>query len=122
MTGRDVAKALSAGRVLVGAGLVVAPAQAGRPWIGPDAARPTTTIFARALGARDLALGLGTLLSLRDGLSTRHWMRAGILSDAVDLGATLAARRALSRSGLYGTVAIAGGAVAIGAALANRID
>jgi hypothetical protein len=122
MTGRDLAKLLNAGRVVVGAGLMVAPAQAGRPWIGDDAARPATAVFARAFGARDLALGLGTLLSLRDGLTTRRWMQAGVLSDAVDLGATLAARRALPRAGVIGTAVVAGSAAAVGLALANRLD
>jgi hypothetical protein len=50
--------------------------------------------LARALGARDLALGVGGLLALRAGdrARARRWFAAQGMTDAIDLLATVAAR------------------------------
>ena len=48
-------------RTGVGASLLVAPAWAGRIWVGEDAGGHGTKVFARAVGARDVALGVGIL-------------------------------------------------------------
>jgi hypothetical protein len=70
------------------------------------------------LGAREVALGLGTLTALRrpDGAAARTWVAAGVLCDAVDVlavgGALLRGRL---RTGSGGAVlAVAAGAVALG--------
>ena len=52
MTARDAARAIAAGRVLVGAAFLTAPALAGRGWIGEDADRPAVQAIFRALGAK----------------------------------------------------------------------
>jgi hypothetical protein len=122
MSARTVAQAVAVGRIAIGAGLIAAPGHAGAQWIGADAHRGPTSVLSRGFGGREIGLGLGTLLSLRDGLTTKHLLRAGVISDAADFFGTWAARRELPRTGAYGTLAIAGGAVAIGAALANRLD
>ncbi|MDQ3741665.1 MAG: hypothetical protein M3389_12065, partial [Actinomycetota bacterium] len=57
MSPRDAARALAFGRIAIGAACVVAPRSAGAMWIGADALRPGTTVFTRALGARDVLLG-----------------------------------------------------------------
>ena len=90
-----LARVLGAGRAVLGAGLLVAPAALGRPWIGAAADTPGAQVALRGLGVRDLVLG-GIALHLAP-----HGRRAAApptrcaLSDAVDFGATLAARRAL---------------------------
>ena len=122
MSPRTIARLLAMGRIAVGAGFLAAPGRAGEAWVGSDAHRSSGAVLGRAFGGRDLALGVGTLLSLRDGLTTKHWVRAGIISDAADFYGTFAARRELPRLGAYGTLAIAGGATAVGAFLASRLD
>jgi hypothetical protein len=76
-------------RIVAGTALLAAPRVAGRVWIGEDAGRAGTMVFAQALGARDALIGLGTLLALREGQSPRWWLLAGAASDAVDALATL---------------------------------
>jgi hypothetical protein len=83
---QPVARALAAGRVAIGAALCAAP-QLGAQWVGADGRRPGARTLTRALGARDAALGLGTLLAA-DTAELRHWLLASSLSDAVDLAAT----------------------------------
>jgi hypothetical protein len=90
-------------------------------WIGGAAARrPETRVFGRALGARDLALGLGALRALREGDddAARAWMAGHALSDGADLLATLAAWRDLPTGPMLFAVAMAGASTAIGAAAA----
>jgi hypothetical protein len=64
----------------------------------------------RMLGARELALGDGTLVALRRGHDTRDWALAQVLSDAVD---ALALAGAVARGNVR---AVPGGAVAFVAA------
>ena len=52
-----LARVLGAGRVVLGAGLVVAPAALGRPWIGAAADTPGGQVALRGLGVRDVLLG-----------------------------------------------------------------
>ena len=121
---RTLATGLAVNRILFGVNFVVAPRRGGASWIGSAAAaRPATGVFARALGARDLALGLGALRALREGddAAARAWMAAHALSDGVDLVATLAARRALPAAPAGFAVAMAAGSTAIGVAGALRL-
>jgi len=49
--------------------------------------------MSRALGARDVAIGVGTMTALANGQPVRHWALAGAASDLVDGLATLVAIR-----------------------------
>ncbi len=117
MSGRDVLRGLAAGRVAVGAGLIAVPAFVGGRWVGPDAAAPGTKVLGRALGVRDLVLGLGTLEADRRGESLRTWLLAGAIADTVDLVATAAAGDGIPTPGQRATVAIAGAAALTGLVL-----
>ena len=111
---RSLATTLAANRVLFGVGYLVAPERVGAGWIGRAARKDATKVFTRALGARDLALGAGALGALvRGDESARLWLAAHAVSDAVDLGATLAAREALPESGFRFAVGMAGASTAI---------
>src|SRR5919106_6454995 len=88
---RDHALAHARGRMLVGAAFVIAPGLAGRLWIGGDAARGSVKVVARAFGVRDLALGLGVVIALDRGAPVRGWLEGGVLSDSMDVCATLLA-------------------------------
>jgi hypothetical protein len=114
MNARALARLMAASRVAIGAGFVVAPRLAMRSWIGRDADRPTNMLLTRAFGARDLVLGVGPLLSLRNRDALRPWLAAGVVADTTDLFATLAARGEIPPASRAMVVSVAGGAVALG--------
>jgi hypothetical protein len=73
-------------RAVLGMGLVAAPRLAPR-MLGADTDGP---VLGRLLGARDLAVATGTLVSRRHPRSTVAWLVAAVLTDASD--AVLAGR------------------------------
>src|SRR5512142_3236731 len=91
------ARTLAAGRVLIGATLVAAPDLVAGPWVGDDARTRGARVIARALGARDAALGAGTLAAAGDAAQLRRWLIASSASDAADFVATLAGPRSPAR-------------------------
>jgi hypothetical protein len=129
---RYAATAVSAGRVALGVAALTWPSVPGRPWVGASADELGTQVFGRALGARDLALGLGALAALRkaphsgsgsgsgpagpDAASASAWLAAGALSDALDAAITAAAWPRLPRVTRWLVAASAGGAAVAGAA------
>ncbi|HUY29813.1 MAG TPA: hypothetical protein VMV02_02315 [Acidimicrobiales bacterium] len=120
---RQAAGTLAAARVALGAVAFVAPTVPARPWVGSEeAARPGARLLARALGARDLALGLGALLAMRHEASLRGWVEAGGLADAGDTVATLVAFRSLPRRSRWAVLASTVGAAAGAAVLAPYVD
>jgi hypothetical protein len=113
-----LARGLAMNRMSFGVGLVLVPGLYARTWVGSDAAgEDSTRILARALGARDLVLGAGGLLALRDGDAerSRRWFAAQGVTDAVDLGAALAARGIPMPARMFVAV-MAGGSAAIAGA------
>src|SRR5215217_6932241 len=67
-----LARGLALNRISFGAGLILAPRLYARTWIGAaGAADDRAKLLARALGARDLVLGAGGLMALRDGDTPR---------------------------------------------------
>ena len=88
-----LAKGQAVARVVIGTGLVVAPAVFGRFWTGPAAPAENARVLARAVGPRDLALGAGGLLAVREG--DPRWIArsfaAQAVADAVDVVALAAA-------------------------------
>ncbi len=118
---RQLVRSLAAGRVAVGTALLVAPALAARSWAGPEAARPATKVFLRALGIRDLALGLGTLRALGRGEDPVPWARYGAAADGVDAAATLLGYRALAPRGRFAVLLLAAAAAAGGAVAAEHL-
>jgi hypothetical protein len=122
MDARELALWHARGRQLVGAAFVLAPGLAGRRWIGGDAARRPVKVLARGFGVRDLALGLGVVIALDRGTPARGWIEAGLLSDAVDLAATLLAGRSIPPGVRWPAAALGAGSAAVGALLAGRVD
>lgn len=109
-------------RAGLGVVALVTPGVVGRPWIGDDADGDGARVFARALGGRDLALGLGALLAARHGGPVRGWIEAGALADLADTGATLTAFTRLPRKSRYAILALTLGAVLAGGLLAPLVD
>ena|SRR5215210_3813269 len=122
MEARPLARLHALGRVVLGAGLTLAPRRAGAAWLGRDARRPGTQVATQALGARDLAIGLGTAYAAGQGYGARPWLWAGIVADAVDLAATLRARRHLPAPAAAGVALVAGGSVLLGLWLSSELD
>jgi hypothetical protein len=105
---RDVARLIAAGRIAIGAALLLAPRRATLPWIGvADASRPGAKVLARAMGARDVVIGAIALHTLGNPQVAPRWQKAGAAVDGVDLAATLAARRELPRGGVALVVTMA---------------
>ena len=127
MTSTDVpsllrrgALAVAAGRVALGVTALAWPSVPARPWVGAAADDVAARVFGRALGARDLALGLGALAALQGPAAeagpARAWVAAGALSDALDVVASLASWPDLPRVTRWLVAASAGGAALAGAA------
>jgi hypothetical protein len=117
---RRGATAVAAGRVALGVTALVWPSVPARPWVGAAADGLAARVFGRALGARDLALGLGALAALHGPAAeagpARAWVAAGALSDALDVAASLSSWRELPRVTRWLVAASAGGAALAGAA------
>src|SRR5918994_2454738 len=100
---------ISFGRFLFGVAFISKPQVMEQLWIGKQARLPGAQLLTRAVGARDLALGLGGLQALtRNDGSARPWLAAAAVCDAVDFGATWTAGRGIPRQARTGVLAIAG--------------
>jgi len=112
--------ALAVGRIAYGAALAVAPRRAAGAWLGAHADDPGAQVALRGLGVRDLALGAGGLIALRERgrRDAAVWMVAQAAADATDLVSTLLARRHLTGRAVRAAVAIAGAAAALDVAQA----
>lgn len=101
---RAAAAALAAGRITLGVVALVAPQWPARPWVGRGRSdQPAVRVLGRALGGRDIGLGLGALGALARpdapaGQQLVPWLLAGGLADAADVVATIAAWRHLPRT------------------------
>jgi hypothetical protein len=118
-----LAQGLAINRIAFGAGLIVAPSLYARPWIGRGASDERVQVLARALGARDLALGVGGLLAWRDG--DVEWARrafaAQAFADGVDVVAILAAGDRVPLASRIAGGVLATGSAAVAAAYARRL-
>src|SRR5262245_65733702 len=96
---RRGALTVAAGRVALGLTALAWAAVPARPWVGASADDLAARVFGRALGARDVALGLGALAALQgpgaEPGSAAAWVAAGALSDALAVVASLASWRDL---------------------------
>lgn len=123
---RRWATAVAVGRVALGVTALAWPSVPARPWVGAAADDVAARVFGRALGGRDLALGLGALVALQgpeaQAGSARAWLAAGALSDALDVAATVSSWPDLPRVTRWLVAASAGGAALAGAAGALVAD
>jgi len=123
MNPRTMLMGLIVGRLAIGAALVAKPqSQVGTGWIGEDAKRPTAAVAFRAVGARDMALALGTLATRRSGGPLKPWLLAATLADATDLVATFSAGRAVPKSSKAMIALLAGGAIVQQLALTRSVE
>jgi hypothetical protein len=116
----QIARALAALRIVTGGLLLVAPGVPARLWLG-ERGDPSVKLLARAMGARDLALGVGALRALTTGEPAMPWVAGGAASDATDALASLLGlgRRHPGRALVMG--AVAGAAALAGARAAQEL-
>ena len=119
MDARDLALLNARGRMAIGASLVLAPRLIGPLWIGDAGDRPVVKMMSRALGARDLALGLGVAVALDRGKPVRGWLEGAALADGGDLVATLLAGDSIPR-GKRRRVALVAAVSLVGCAVVAR--
>jgi hypothetical protein len=108
---RHVVRLLAMGRIGLGIAMLLAPRRSMSSWLGASSAERPTQVAIRALGARDLALGLGTLRSLDSGDDAlRDWVTAAGACDVADAVATVLAYPTLPKRGRALSLFIAAGA------------
>ena len=107
---RILAGLISLARFVFGVVFISHPKIMDEAWIGRQARLPGAQVLSRAVGARDLALGLGGVqATVRNDGSARQWLGAAALCDAVDFGATYAAGRKIPRGARTTVMALAAG-------------
>lgn len=122
-TARRLAESVAWGRIGLGATAVLAPSIPLRPWVGREVAwRPRAKLLARALGFRDIALGVGAVMALHHDAPVRGWVEGGALADAGDVLATLIAFGTLPKWGRWLVLASAASAVAASGVAAPAVD
>jgi hypothetical protein len=122
MDDATLALLLARARMAFGLTAVLAPRLATRIITGKPEAVGVEPLFARMIGARDLALGLGTVIALDHGTPVRGWLEGSALADAGDCLSALASRKQMTERSLFGTMVLAGFAAVAGAVLGRRLD
>jgi hypothetical protein len=112
----------SLARIGAGAAMLLAPGWMGRSWVGGDAMGPGVKAIVRALGIRDLMLGVGAYLAVEEGRSVRRWVEFGLAADAVDALATLLAARHIPKRNVARVVMVSGSAAGAQAWLLGQLD
>lgn len=124
MNARTIVSSVAIGRLAIGVALMAKPnSEAGAGWVGTEEAqRPVTKVLFRSVGARDVALGMGTMAALRDGSRLRPWLLGATLADVTDLLATVTSGKALPMKGRAALVLLAGGAIVMQLSAARSLD
>lgn len=115
-----MAQGMGVGRAALGAGFIVMPGLLGKLWIGDEAETPGAKLLIRAVGVRDLVLGVGILSALR-GRGARTWVQAAALSDAVDVTAAAIAGDSIPSYARWAVFLLGGSSAIQGAIAAPRL-
>jgi hypothetical protein len=107
-------RAIAAGRVATGTALLLVPGRTSRAWLGDLG--PAGEAVTRCVGIRDLVLGGIALHTVDHPEIGPRWVATCALADAVDAGASYAARRALPPVGAVVVPIAAAAAAAVGLA------
>ena len=116
---RRGAVAVAVGRVGLGVVALTRPSVVARPWVGPTGDSQAGRVLGRALGGRDLALGLGTLAALQRSAGpgtdqpVMSWVGLSGLADGFDLLITVGSWRTLPARERWLIALASGGAAAV---------
>ena len=122
MEAQTIARSLALGRVAIGAALLALPRRAAAGWLGDVSRRPEAQVAIVGIGARDVALGLGTAWASGGADGAKPWLLASAGGDVADLLVTLRHRDSLSRNAVIGVAALTGASAALGLWLASELD
>lgn len=120
----DAAYAIWISRARIGIGLtaVLAPGFATRLLSVDGEASGVGPLLARMAGARDVALGLGTLIAVDKGTPVRGWLEGAAIADAADALTAVLGRKQLAPRAFAGSFALAASAALSCLALSRRLD
>lgn len=122
MQDSTLAMSLARGRIAIGIAAVAAPGLATRVMSGRRKPNEIASLFARMLGARDVALGLGTVIAVDRGKPVRGWLEGSALSDTVDCVACVLARENMSPGAFRASAGLGGVSAVLGVFLSRRLD
>ena len=122
MEDTSVAMMQARGRIAIGVAAVAAPGLATRVMGSRRRSQGLAPLFARMLGGRDIALGLGTVIALDRGKPVRGWLEGAALADAVDLVACVLARESMSLRAFAASAGLGGASALLGVVLSRRLD
>jgi hypothetical protein len=121
------ARWIAVGRAILGITAMVVPGVVGRSWVGADAEQTGTKVFARAMGGRDLVIGLGTLTAMGERenddtlVSASRWIALGGVADLADFTATVLSWQRLPKLNRWLVAGIAGGSAVASLVLARKL-
>jgi hypothetical protein len=121
MDDAQLALLLARARIGIGVAAMGVPGLGARALSGRSAAGLEPPLI-RMLGARDLALGLGTVIALDRGAAVRGWLEASALADTADCVSSLLGRSRLASRAFAVNLVLAGGSAAAGVYLSRRLD
>jgi hypothetical protein len=122
MNDATLAMSLARCRIALGTAAVLAPRLATRMMSGRRQSEAIGPVFARMLGARDIALGLGTVIALDRGKPVRGWLEGSALADTVDCITCFLARGDLSPRVAPAAAGFGGASAILGTFLSRRLD
>jgi len=122
MNARRAALGFAVSRIAFGGVFLLAPGPLASAWVGRGSARtPGGRVLARALGARDLLLGVGLCRALQRGSGAAEWLWYGAAADAVDGAASALDIRGLPWTG-RAVAPLALATAVVGAVLAASVE
>lgn len=114
MDTRTIMGALGLGRLALGSALLVTPRRLVGPiWFGPEAGRGTNAAASRAIGIRDVILGLGIAEAAFRGRPLGRWIVIGGVTDALDTGVTFTSGPAVPVRSRVVVGSVVGGAAVV---------
>ena len=122
MENATLAMSIARMRIAIGAAAVLCPGLATRVMSNKGDSTGVAPLFIRMLGARDIALGLGTVIALDRGAPVRGWVEGAAFSDAADCVACVIARDNMSPPAFLASAGLGGASALLGAFLARRLD
>jgi hypothetical protein len=117
-----MARSVAGARIAFGIAFMTMPGWTGRVWIGRDADRPAVKLLTQAIGARDLAMGLGAVIAMSRDAPARGWFEAISLTDALDFACALAAGDRIPPLSRANVLVLAGGSALQAAYAATGVD
>ena len=122
MDEKDLARMLGFGRVVLGAASFLSPRKVARFWTGESPEMAVSHMAVRGMGARDIALGLGTLIALENDGAVRGWLEASALADAGDAASTILSWKRFGSVRKVGWLAVELAAAYLAMQLADALD